>query len=147
MKVSLKEIDRNNWRECIKLGTSPEQERFVATNIFSLAQAKAQPEMMPLAIYHEEEMVGFAMHCLDPDDGQYWIVRLMIARAQQSKGYGRAAMLELIDKIKRESDCAAILLSCVPDNGVAERLYLRLGFAKTGEVGEGENVMRLPLQR
>ncbi len=71
MKVILKEIDRDNWRECIKLSTRPGQEKFVATNIFSLAQAKAQPEMVPLAIYHKEEMVGFATHALDPDDGQH----------------------------------------------------------------------------
>ncbi len=69
----------------------------------------------------------------------------MIDRAQQGKGYGRAAMLELIDKMKRESACDAILLSCEPDNEVAERLYRNLGFQKTGEVVEGENVMRLSL--
>ncbi len=146
MKVTLKGIDRHNWRECIKLSTAPGQEKFVAPNIFSLAQAKAQPEMVPLAIYHEQEMIGFAMHALDPDDGQQWIVRLMIDRAQQGKGYGRAAMLELIDKLKRETACAAILLSCEPDNEVAVSLYLDLGFEQTGEVVEGENVMRLSLR-
>ena len=145
MKVALRAIDRHNWRECVKLSTAPGQEKFVAPNIYSLAQAKAQPEMVPLAIYHEEEMVGFAMHGLDPDDGQQWIVRLMIDRAQQGKGYGRAAMLELIDRIKRESACPAIMLSCEPDNEVALRLYSGLGFEQTGEVLEGENVMRLML--
>ena len=38
----------------------------------------------------------------------------------------------------------AMLLSFVPGEGNPEAFYRRLGFEPTGEVDEGEHVMRLP---
>jgi ribosomal protein S18 acetylase RimI-like enzyme len=40
-----------------------------------------------------------------------------------------------------------IRLSFEPNNIVAERLYASLGFERTGEIEEGEVVMRLRVQR
>ena len=58
MTMTLREIGRENWEQCVRLEVAPEQERFVASNAVSLAQSKYEPEWTPLALYDGEEMVG-----------------------------------------------------------------------------------------
>ena len=98
--LHLVEIDRYNYLSVLDLSVSAEQKSFVASNQYSLAQAYAQPECVPLALYAENKPVGFAMYCLDEEDHQYWIYRLMIDQRYQGVGYGREAMHLLIDRIR-----------------------------------------------
>jgi len=83
------------------------------------------------------------MYGRDPADDCYCVARLMIDERYQGKGYGRAAMVEAIRRMRAEPDCQEIALSIEPENAVAEKLYASLGFRKTGEVIDGEVVMRL----
>jgi diamine N-acetyltransferase len=146
--VSLREITRDNFRECVRLETDEDHARFVSPNVYSIAESKVSPYLVPRAVYDGDRMVGFLMHGRVPSNGRYWLVRLMIAVPHQGRGYGKAAVLALIEELRREPDCAELYLSYVPGNAVAERLYLRLGFEKTGEVDEdGEILMRLRLER
>ena len=93
-----------------------------------------------------ETMVGFAMYGRSPKDGRYFVVRLMIDARYIGKGYGKATMRALVDRMRRLPDCDEIYLSYVPGNVAAETLYLNLGFEKTGEIDEdGEIYMRLRL--
>jgi diamine N-acetyltransferase len=141
--ILLKEVDRHNFFDVIELKVAEEQKSFVATNLFSLAQAKAYPECQCLAIYHEEVLVGFTMYCMDFDDKEYWIYRLMIDAKYQSKGYGKAAMEKLIERIKEDKDHQVIYLSFEPENDRAKELYEKLGFEADGRVIDGEIVYRL----
>ncbi|MGD6842606.1 GNAT family N-acetyltransferase [Bacillus infantis] len=143
MMIHLKEVDRHNFFDVIDLKVGEEQKSFVATNLFSLAQAKAYPECQCLAIYHEEELVGFTMYCMDFDDKEYWIYRLMIDAKYQSKGYGKAAMEKLIEQIKEDKDHQVIYLSFEPENDRAKELYEKLGFEADGRVIDGEIVFKL----
>jgi diamine N-acetyltransferase len=148
MNVSLREIDRNNFRQCIKLKVAAGQEEFVAGNAVSIAESKIYPHLVPQAVYADETLVGFAMHGRDPDDKTYWIVRLMIDEKYQGKGYGTAAIGELIEKMERLPECYEIFLSYAPENAAAEKLYLRLGFERTGETNnDNELVMRLAFNK
>ena len=142
MHISLREITPENFRECINLKVAKGQESFVAANLMSIAQSKIYPTLNPRAVYAGDEMVGFVMYGLDTDDGRYCLVRLMIDEKHQGKGYGRAAALEVIERMKQTEGCREIYLSFAPENTAAERLYTGIGFEKTGEVNEGEIVMR-----
>ena len=71
-------IDKDNWTECIKLKAKQEQEGFIASNLYSIAQYQFLEHFEAMAIYEEQTMVGFALYGLDSDDGNYWIYRLMI---------------------------------------------------------------------
>ena len=139
--VTLREITRDNLMECLRLRVAEGQEAFVAPNAVSVAQSKFEADCHPMAVYAGERMVGFAMYQVE--DGTGWLVRLMIDRAHQGKGYGRAATLEVIRRLKARPDCRCIRLSCVPANAGAAALYRGLGFRDTGEVEHGENVMEL----
>jgi diamine N-acetyltransferase len=146
MTISLQAITREDWERCVRLRVAPEQEHFVASNAISLAQSKYEPEYLPLAVYDDNEMVGFVMYGQDRNDGKYWIVRVMVDHRQQGKGYGRAAMQLLLERIQAMPDCDEILISYEPENEVARRLYASFGFRETGEIIEGEAVARLSLK-
>ncbi len=145
MTVTLHEITRDNWRECVKLKVESSQTQFVASNAFSLAQSKYEPECVPLAVYDDEQLVGFVMY--KPEDyglaKVLFIERLMIGTEQQNKGYGRAAMKVLIERLRSQKGYNAILISFVQGNDIAQKLYSDLGFQDTGEIEDGELVYRL----
>jgi diamine N-acetyltransferase len=147
MSISLREITPENFSEVINLDVAEDQQGFVASNVKSIAQAKIYPTAVPLAVYNDEELVGFVMYAFDTDDKKYYLVRLMIDEKHQGKGYGKAATLEVIQRMKEIKDCNAIYLSFVPENKGAQNLYSSLGFEKTGETNDsGEIVMRLRLE-
>ncbi len=145
--LHLVEIDRYNYLSVLDLSVSAEQKSFVASNQYSLAQAYAQPECVPLALYAENRPVGFAMYGLDEDDHQYWIYRLMIDQRFQGVGYGREAMHLLIDRIRGLSDEEhnRVYISFEPENEIAKSLYVSLGFVPDGRVLYGEVVYVLAL--
>lgn len=147
MPIALQPINAENWLNCVRLKVDDSQTKFVASNAFSLAQSKYEPESVPLGIYDDTTMVGFLMY--HPEDygmAKIWFIeRLKIAKEYQGKGYGRAAMQVLIDQFRAQPGYEAILISFVPENTVAAKLYASLGFEDTGEIEEGEIVYRMAL--
>lgn len=145
--ISFRKITEENFRAIINM-KRPDGERFVASNAFSLAQAWLYYEnhdVYPFAIYAGEVPVGFMMLDEDLEERCLVIWRLMFPPERQYKGYGTQA-LERIIRLARESgkyDC--LILDYVPENKVAEHVYTKLGFRPTGEVSNGEIVMRLEL--
>jgi diamine N-acetyltransferase len=142
MSIELRPIDEENFRPVVRLEVAPDQSTFVATNVFSIAESKVCPYLEPWAVYSGDELVGFTLYGRDPETGKYWIVRLMIAADQQGKGYGRAVLDEIAERMRQLPDCDEIYLSCVPANTLAEGLYRRFGFEPTGEIDDGEIVMK-----
>lgn len=140
--VSLKEITRENFWDCISLSVADFQVDFVTSNAVSIAQSKVQPECIPLAVYDDDIMVGFAMYCIDKDDGEYWIYRLMIDKKYQSKGYGTSAMQKLIDIIKKDKTHNKIFIGVHKDSMPAVKLYSSLGFYFNRQVYGKEHIMR-----
>lgn len=142
--VELREITGKNFEAVLALTVNEAQRSFVAPNVFSLAQAKIFPECVPLAVYANGAPAGFVMYALDPDDGfEYWISRVMVDDAQQGKGYGKAAMRLLIDRIFADRAHDRIFISFEPENEGAKAFYIKLGFVDDGRVVEGETVYRL----
>lgn len=142
MSISLREITPANFKECINLTVAEDQKDFVASNVVSIAWTKVYPTAKPLAVYSDDEMVGFVMFGLDTEDNRYYLGRLMIAEKFQGKGFGKAATLAVIEELKKNADCKEIYLSFVSENTNAERLYKSAGFERTGEISEDEIVMR-----
>jgi diamine N-acetyltransferase len=143
MSVQLRPLTEDNWEECIKLTVANEHQNFVAPNVYSIAQSRFEPTWVPLAIYNDDTMVGFLMY----DSADYELVRLMVDQHHQGKGYGAAAMRLLLEHFEREYACPTTKTTFVPGNTVAEQLYLKLGYEKTGELKEGEIVVRRQFHR
>ena len=145
MDVTLREITMDSFIECIKLKVRDNQTGYVATNVFSLAEAKADGVSIPLAIHADGKMVGFVMYDFEPKEDRGYISRLMIDARFQGKGFGRAAMQQVIDRFKQIPTCREIQTSYEPSNAAAEHLYTNLGFQQTGEEIDGETIVRMSL--
>jgi len=146
--ITLRAIRRDNWRRIAFLSrTLPQdQQRFVAHNAISMLDAHySDGALVDVGIYADDQPVGYVLYGRDTDTGKWWIIRLMIAHAEQGKGYGRAAMQQVIERLRATPGCEAIYISFEPENDAARNLYTSLGFVDTGEIEEGELVFRLPL--
>jgi diamine N-acetyltransferase len=144
-QVSLREVTAQTVRDICDLSVAPGQERFVAPNSVSIAEAYFCKEAWFRAIYADETPVGFLMLYDDPQKGEYHLWRFMIAESHQGKGYARRAMELLIERVRERPMAEELLLSYVPGEGSPEGFYRGLGFEPTGEVDEGEVVMGLRL--
>jgi diamine N-acetyltransferase len=146
--VTLREITGETVTQICKLSdTLPEaQNRMVAPNAVSIAQAHFAEHAWFRAIYADETPVGFVMLWDDGEKGEYFLWRLMVAAPYQRNGYGRRAIDQLIDYVRTRPNAAELKASYVPMDGGPEGFYHKLGFEETGEVMHGENVVRLPLE-
>ena len=143
--VSLRPVTSDNLREVMRLKVAPDQEQFVAPNTVSLAQAAFEPLAWARAIYAGDTAVGFVMLYDDPFAPEYYLWRLMMDARYQGMGFATQAMEQLIDYVLSRPNATELSVSYVPAEGSPQPFYARLGFVDTGEVHEGENVMRLDL--
>lgn len=141
--VLFKEISKENFWDCIELTVKKEQVDFVTSNAVSIAQSKVQPECMPLAVYDNDIMIGFIMYCIDEDDGEYWIYRMMIDKNYQSKGYGKKVLEKLLEIIKQDKSHNRIFLGVHKESTYAVKLYKSFNFNFNGQVFGSEHIMRL----
>lgn len=139
--ISLTPISPDQQDAVRRLAVAPEQADFVASNAESLAEAAQRPECVPLAIHAGQELVGFAVYALDPDDGRHWIYRLMIDARFQGRGHGGAALAALLELMAGLPGCSLVKLGVAPANHRAARLYERLGFRPNGEIIDGETIL------
>ena len=143
--VRLCEITRKSLRAVLALKVTPEQEAFVATNAQSIAEAHFARDAWFRAIYAGDTPVGFLMLSDVPEKAEYFLWRLMIAAPHQGKGYGRRAIELLIEHVKTRPNATALYTSHREGPGGPGGFYRALGFVPTGEMEEGEHLLRLEL--
>ena len=143
--VSLREITQQTVNEVLSLRVTKAQERFVASNAVSIAQAHFSPQAWFRAVYAGESPVGFLMLSMQPEQGEYFLWRFMIDAQHQGRGYGRQALELLIRHVQVQPNATELTLSHVPGAGSPEGFYRKLGFAHTGAQQDGELIMRLAL--
>lgn len=144
--VSLREVTKDNLGEILRLKVKPEQEKFVANNAISIAQAHFEPKAWFRAVYADETAVGFVMLYDDPETSDYFLWRFMIDSRYQGMHFGERAMKLLIEYVRSLPDATELMVSYVPEDGSPEPFYSRLGFIHTGEIHDDEKVMKLILQ-
>ena len=154
MQIKLIPVDDSNKDAVLALSVRDDQP-FVAPNDVSLKQADEANEecpgaARPFAICADGRPVGFCMFAVDPDDDdeddRYYLWRFMIDKKEQGKGYGNAALEEIIRYFK-ELGADRILLSTEPENERGLHLYRKAGFRDTGCISDGEAVLRLWLTK
>ena len=145
-QVTLREVTRETLRGVLRLKVRPDQERFVASNAVSIAQAHFYPETAWFrAIYAGDTPVGFLMLEVDEEEPGYYLWRFMIDAEHQGRGVGRCALELLFDHVRTLPGGTVLYLSCVPGDGSPGPFYEKIGFAYTGEEHDGELVMRRDL--
>ena len=152
MLISLREITADTVRQITSLSVSSEQQRFVASNAISLAQALFSPDAWYRAIYTGESPAGFVMlydeslRTSPPPEPQVALWRFMVDTQFQGQGVGTAALEQVIAHVRSKGLFSSLLVSYVPGPGCPEKFYLRAGFKHTGKVDDGEIVLELPLR-
>ena len=142
--IYLKQVTVESISEVIALEVGEDQKNTVLANVVSLAQAYVQPECRPRAIYHDDTLVGFLMYCIDRDDNEYWLYRLMIDKKFQRKGFARKAIQLLIEDLKKsDPDRRNIYLGVNEDNMSAIQFYLSLDFKFNDQIFGKERIMVL----
>jgi diamine N-acetyltransferase len=152
--VTLVGITKANLRDYLRLKVAPSQEHLVAPVAVSIAQAHFHPEAWFRGIAAGGTAVGFAMledwsQCSESAPEDWWrepyvaLWRFLVDARYQSMGFGAQALRLLVEHARARPGTKAMLLSFVPGEGNPEAFYRRFGFEPTGEVSEGEHVMKL----
>ena len=143
--IEISPVTKENIRACAKLEVAEGQKPFVARNLATIAWAYVDPTFTPYAIYAGDTVVGLAAVEYIPDNEDYdrhWVPRFMIGEPFQGKGYGKRAMLKIIEMITEQHPaCERVRLSVVQENSAAISFYKRIGFIETNEMLEDERVM------
>lgn len=130
MGIKLVPIDKENYEECIKLKISDEQTNLVAPNIRSLVQAAYEPNLYPLGVYNENEMVGFILYDFDEELNGWSMSRLMIGHLYQNKGLGKLTLKTFLTFFKDKYPSKPLYTSAEIENHIAIKLYESEGFKK-----------------
>jgi diamine N-acetyltransferase len=146
MSISLREITQENFFVCMHLSVRDDQP-FVASNAFSVAESKIFPGWITNAIYYDEEMVGFMMYTMDYDENELYLCRFMVDQKYQGKGYGKAALDILKEIAMGDEKIHKITLSTSPANANGIRIYEKFGFVDMKYMEEGEEVFVLDLKK
>jgi diamine N-acetyltransferase len=152
--VELRPVTGQNWKELIKLKVSGDQTHFVASNLYSIAEAQfgfedeGHWDFYPFGAYVGDEPVGFVMYCFNFNHSRFqaFIMRLMVDERFQGRGYGREIMQLVLNDFRENEGIKNVGISYEPENIAAQKLYASLGFVEPGEILEGETLAVLKLR-
>lgn len=144
--IELRPVTKDNWGALIKLKVRDDQKNFVASNLYSIAQAQFGDEyeghwdLYPFGIYDGDTPVGFLMYGINIDHSghQAFIQRLMVDEKFQGRGYGRFGMEAILETFRANELIKVVGISYEPENEGARKLYASLGFVETGRIIEDE---------
>jgi diamine N-acetyltransferase len=149
MKIELKEVTYDNFDAVVDLQLLKHQEDYLASNVYSIAQSKFDPDYHPRAIYADDELVGFLMYnSFDCDVAhQTGIHRFMIDHRYQSRGIGRRAMEKALNEIRCIPNLERITICYHPQNALAQPFYASFGFKEIGLDEDGEMIAAIDIDK
>ncbi|MET3698718.1 hypothetical protein [Bacillus oleivorans] len=65
MNVKLEPVNKENFHSCIRLKVAEDQKNYVATNLYSIAGSKVNPNLHPYVINDGDAVIGFVMTDID----------------------------------------------------------------------------------
>jgi diamine N-acetyltransferase len=155
--VQLRDIVSSPDRAAVMgLRRGPGQGRYLDSmeEIFAQADQEQRAMPRPWAVHDAGTgaLVGFAMisdNIPQPIDedlvGPYYLWKLLIDHRFQRRGYGAAALDAVVACLGSRPAADVLYTSCADGPGSPRGFYLRYGFADTGRVMWGENVLALDL--
>ncbi|WP_195575107.1 GNAT family N-acetyltransferase [Paenibacillus sp. 1001270B_150601_E10] len=157
--ITLRKITLDNRRDIFNLEVTEDQRRYVASNLSSVAScyvlATNGGHPFPFAIYLNEQPIGFVMITYQITgyevpaiaNDSYCLLRFMIDKQYQNQGYGRKAMVKILEFI-RTCPAGPAQYCWIPykaENTAAKKLYESFGFRDNGEICNEEEITVLRL--
>lgn len=145
--MTLRTINETNWEEAIDLSVNDDQKRYIASNLYSIAEVQFLKNFQAKGIYKDNEMIGFTMFGIDPDDNNFWIYRLMLDKQFQGQGLSLPAIQLVINEIKQmnTTNIPFIMIGYNPENTAAKMAYQKAGFIETVVAPWGEQLAQFQL--
>lgn len=140
MSITLREVTKDNYEDVCSLEVADDQKGHLSSNIESILESKFHETLTPRAIYSDEVPVGFIMG-ERTSEKEIEIFRFMIDQKYQKKGFGRTALELAFSEIKQLDGVTQIQICYHPDNEVAKRLYLNVGFKEIGMDESGNDML------
>lgn len=143
-KLTLMTINNSNWRNVIRIKVKPEQMDFIAETSYYLLLCHYGELWQPLAVNLGDQVIGFIMWAIDPQDGSCWLGGFHLDADWQGKGYGRLTLQTTIKMLSEQEGVRDFALS-VLSNNPAVMVYKSLGFLETDEMEDDEMIMRFSM--
>ena len=142
--VELREINEKNYEECFRLKASVENEDFVDTVTYSLAEAWVfYGDTKAFAIYQDDKMAGFVSMYTGEENCQ--IINFLIDDAHRGKGLGTEAAKLCINYLREEHGAARISVPVEVRHTAAQQFWRKLGFDFSDSIEDGYVFMRMPI--
>ena len=142
--VELRTINEDNYQQCCSLKASVENENFVDSVTYSLAEAWVfYKDTRPFAIYDNNEMIGFVSMYVGEEN--YQIVNFLIDDAFQRKGLGTKAAKACICYLQKKYNADRISVPVDLENIAAQKFWKKIGFTFSDSIEDGYVFMRLYL--
>lgn len=145
VKIQLAPVTETFRALVTSLELAPDQLDFVASNAESLDEAALDADAQPRVVMAGDRVIGFLMYEAPADDDEAMIYRFMIDRAHQGRGYGKAALHEVLEEIKGLGHVRHVSICYEPENEGARHLYRAAGFVEEGLDEDGEMIANLVL--
>lgn len=134
--MELINVSEENFDNIIKLKTKVQDQGFVDSPLYSLAECFLDHDhMRAFGIYDNHVLIGFTSIYFKDDFGQ--IINFFIIDQYQKKSYGRKAVRILIDIFKNFYKLETVSVGVYKDNRGAFDFWTKQGFIETGNV-EGD---------
>ena len=149
MALHIEKVTAKNRADILALSVAASQEGFIESTAQCLQEAEEDARFIPVGLYVDEVVVGFAMYGQFGDEqaeAYVWLDRLLIDAQYQGKGYGQAFLQMLVEYLQERYATDMIYLSVYPNNSGAIHFYESIGFAFTGNSDGNEKIMRLTRQ-
>jgi len=149
MDIKLKEVTIENFRDVTKIQIEKDQERYVPSSCFLIAESKFHPNHQARAIYFEDTVVGLVLFQTGEGDfepHECGIFGFMIDKRYQNKGIGKVALQLLLKEIEAIGQFTWIELSCDPENEQANSVYRKNGMLPTHWKDNGDIVFSIEKQ-
>jgi diamine N-acetyltransferase len=149
--VSLRPLSESNRDAVEALRVSPSQEQFVSSVAESLLEAAEHPDAHALywAVYADDTPVGFVMIADEVGGPEYiphYLWKLLIDERYQRQGFGTATLDRIVEYFRERPGVEVLNTSAGQGDGSPLTFYERYGFERTGEVRDGEVLLRLKLR-
>jgi diamine N-acetyltransferase len=142
--VTLREINKENWRAVVELTVLDSQKDNVASNVMSLCESHYAEDSWVRAIYADETPIGFIMMSIWEPEEWYAIWRFMIDHKYQSLGFGKTTVNLIISYVKENHGNAKIIRLMASDKN--KEFYVKLGWKDISDIDEdGKTEMALSL--
>ena len=139
--VLLEEITVDTLQAVLDLTVKEDQQDLVASNAVSIAEAHFEQNALFRAVFAHGMPIGFVKFSLDPGKNEYMITRLMIDAKQQGKGYGRAAMEQIIEFVQMLPSAEKLLVQLPSESHPAKGFFKLLNFKDVGTRDDGEIII------